>query len=328
MDALSAFGVSLIASFQSMGSWLAAPMEFFSFLGSEDFFLIFMPLIYWSVDAALGIRVGFILMAGIGLNALFKLPLLAPRPYWISANVRGLASETGFGIPSGHAENAPALWGMIAAYYRKVWLWVAAVLLVFVIGVSRLYFGVHFPHDVVAGWALGFLTLWAVLRFWRPVESRVKLMSFWNQIGLALGVSLAMILLGALLVFLARDFVVPSEWVLNATRDGNAAPDPFAASMGGLIIAAATLFGLLAGLAWMARRGRFDASGPLWKRLLRYVLGLVVVMILYLGTKAVFPSGDTLVPASFRFIRYALIGCWVSGGGPWTFARLRLAEIR
>jgi membrane-associated phospholipid phosphatase len=328
MDLLSSFGISFVTAFQSLGSWLVAPMEFFSFLGSENFFLIFMPLIYWSVDARLGIRVGFIMLAGNGLNALFKLPMQAPRPYWVSSNVGGLASETGFGIPSGHAETAAGMWGMIAAYYRKAWLWVAALFLVFAIGLSRLYLGVHFPHDVVVGWALGFLTLWAVVSLWRPVEARVKKMSSWNQIGLAFAVSLAMILLGALLVFLARDFVIPAEWVVNATRDGNAAPDPFTASMQPLITAAAALFGLWSGLAWMARRGRFDAAGPLWKRLVRYLVGLLIVIILYAGTKAIFPSGDTLVPASFRFVRYALVGFWVSGGAPWTFARLHLTEGR
>jgi membrane-associated phospholipid phosphatase len=39
----------------------------------------------------------------------------------------------------------------------------------FFIGLSRLYLGVHFPHDVLVGWALGFITLWAFLGFWEPV---------------------------------------------------------------------------------------------------------------------------------------------------------------
>jgi hypothetical protein len=38
-----------------MGAWLEAPMKFFSFLGSPNFFLIFLPLVYWCMDAALGI---------------------------------------------------------------------------------------------------------------------------------------------------------------------------------------------------------------------------------------------------------------------------------
>jgi len=130
MNPLIALGIWFITAFQSMGTWLEAPMKFFSFLGSPDFFLFFIPLVYWSIDAALGVRVWFILLAGAGLTELFKMALHGPRPYWVSTNVHAMASEPGFGIPSGHAQIGAGFWGMIAAYYRKAWVWVAAVLLV------------------------------------------------------------------------------------------------------------------------------------------------------------------------------------------------------
>lgn len=324
MNPLISFGISFITAFQSMGTWLEAPMKFFSFLGSENFFLIFLPLVYWSIDAALGIRIGFILLAGASLAEFVKMALHGPRPYWVSTNVRAMASDPRFGVPSGHAEIGAGVWGMIAATYRKAWVWVAAVLLVLFIGLSRLYLGVHFPQDVLVGWMLGFLTLWAFVKFWEPVEARVKKMSFWNQIGLGFAVSLAMVLLGTLIIFLSRNFVLPAEWIANATRDGIEAPNPF--SMDGLITSAATLFGLCSGLAWMAPRGGFNASGPLWKRAARFVVGLIGVLVLYAGLKVIFPSGDTFVPYIFRFIRYTFVGFWTSGGAPWTFAKLNLTE--
>jgi len=326
MDPIISFGISFITAFQSIGTWLEAPMKFFSFLNSENFILIFMPLLYWSVDAALGLRVWFIFLAGAGLSQYFKIPIHGPRPYWVSTDVRAFASETSFGIPSGHSEIATGLWGMIAAYYRKTWIWVAAVLLIFFIGISRLYLGVHFPHDVLVGWALGFLTLWAFVKFWEPVEARVKKMSFLSQIGLAFAVSLLMVLLGALLVFLSRNFVLPPEWIANAAQAGAEAPDPFSYSMELLILSAGILFGSCMGLAWMASRGGFSARGPLWKRAARYGVGLIGLLILYAGLKSVFPSGDTFVPYIFRYIRYAVLGFWVSGGAPWIFAKLNLTE--
>ena len=326
MDTLISIGILFVVAFQAMGSWPETPMEFFSFLGSENFFLIFMPLVYWSIDAALGVRLFFISLAGASLNQFFKLPLHGSRPYWVSTNVRAMASETGFGIPSGHAEIAAGLWGMVAAYYRRTWMWIAAVLLVLFIGLSRLYLGVHFPQDVLFGWTLGFLTLWAFVRFWAPIAARVKGMSFWSQVGLAFAVSLLMVLFGALLTFLSRGFVLPGEWFANAARDGVDAPNPFVFSMETLITSAATLFGACIGLAWMARRGGFNASGPLWKRVARFVVGLIGVLVLYAGLKAVFPSGDTFVPHVFRYIRYTFLGFWISGAAPWTFAKLNLTR--
>jgi len=328
MNPLISFGISVITAFQSMGTWLEAPMKFFSFLGSENFFLIFLPLVYWSINAALGIRIGFILFAGASLNQFFKMPMHGSRPYWVSTDVRAMASETGFGVPSGHAEIGAGLWGMIAAYYRKSWIWISAVLLVIFIGMSRLYLGVHFPQDVLIGWMLGFLALWALVKFWEPVEARVKKMSLWNQIGLAFAVSLAMILLGGLILFFSRNFVLPVEWIANATRDGFEAPNPFSFSMETLITSAATLFGLCIGLSWMTSRGGFNASGPLWKRAARYGVGMIGVAILYVGLKAIFPSGDTFVPYIFRYIRYSVLGFWVSGGAPWIFAKFNLTESK
>jgi len=316
MDPLISFGLSFIMAFQSMGTWLEAPMKFFAFLGTPDFFVIFMPLVYWSIDA----------FAGASLNSYFKIPMHGSRPYWVSTDVRALASETGFGIPSGHAQIGAGIWGLIAAYYRKAWAWLAAVLLILLIGLSRLYLGVHFPHDVLVGWMLGFLTLWAFLRLWEPVEARVKVMAFWYQIGLAFAVSLAMVLLGVLLVFLSRNFVLPPEWIANAAQAGADAPNPFVFSMDALVTSAGTLFGLCSGLAWMARHGGFNATGPLWKRVARYVVGLIGVLVFYAGLKAIFPSGDTLVPYIFRYVRYTIVGFWVSGGAPWTFAKLKLSE--
>lgn len=191
---------------------------------------------------------------------------------------------------------------------------------------SQLYLGVHFPHDVLVGWILGFLTLWAFVKFWEPVEARVKKMSLWSQIGLAFAASLGTLLLGVLIFFLSRNFVLPAEWIANAAQAGAEAPAPFAFSMDTLVTSAATLFGLCIGLAWMATRGGFSTSGPLWKRAVCYVVGMIGIAILYAGLKAIFPSGDAFVPYIFRYIRYTVLGFWVSGGAPWTFAKFNLTE--
>jgi membrane-associated phospholipid phosphatase len=323
MDSLISFGIAFITAFQSLGNWLAGPMQFFSFLGSEDFFLLALPLVYWCVDAALGLRIGLILLVGTGLNALFKMAMHGPRPYWVSTNVQGMASETGFGVPSGHSQSAAGIWGTVAAYFRKTWFWVVALLVILMIGLSRLYLGVHFPHDVLLGWTLGFLTLWAFVKYWDPVAAWLKKMTMGNQILVAFAVSLGMILLAALIIYLSRGFIVPQEWIDNAKLSGDP-PNPF--SMDGVFTAAGTLFGLCLGLAWITPRGGFSASGLAWKRALRYVIGLVGVAVFYLGLKLVFPDNDDVVTLVFRYIRYTFVGAWVSAGAPWVFSKLQLAD--
>lgn len=324
MDGFLSSLVAVNAAFQGLGDWLAGPMKFFSFLGSEDFFLIALPLVYWCIDAALGLRIGVMLLASNGLNNLFKMALHGPRPYWVSTDVKGLASETGFGVPSGHSQTAAGVWGIAADGLKRTWAWVAAATVVLLIGLSRLYLGVHFLHDVLIGWLLGGLTLWAFIKYWDTIAARVKKLTMQNQILLAFAVSIGMILLAALIVFLSRGFVIPAEWIANATREGGEAPNPF--SMDGMVTSMGTLFGLFAGVAWLAPRGGFHTSGPAWKRALRYAVGLVGVAVFYLGLKLVFPDGEDLVALVFRYIRYTLVGAWVSAGAPWIFAKLQLAD--
>ena len=59
-------------------------MRFFSFLGSEYFILLVLPVVYWCVDSALGLRVGFFLLFTGGFNDILKMGVRGPRPYWFS----------------------------------------------------------------------------------------------------------------------------------------------------------------------------------------------------------------------------------------------------
>ncbi len=317
-------GIALILAVQNLGAWLEVPMRFFTFLGTENFYLLILPVLYWCVDANLGLRVGVILLFSGSVNEIFKLALHSPRPYWVSAQVKALSSETSFGLPSGHAQNAVNVWGMLASYVGKTWAWVVAVLVAFLIGFSRMYLGVHFGGDVLLGWLIGVVILFAVLRLWDSVGNWVTKKSLAVQAALAFTASLVMILFGAFFVNGLRDYSLPAEWLTNAARASDVLPVPV--SMDTVISSAATLFGLVLGAAWIRQMGGFQASGPVEKRVLRYIVGLVGVAIFWFGLGAVLPRGETLFPLILRFIRYTLVGLWVSGGAPWLFLHFNLAE--
>lgn len=323
MDFLIPFGVNWIIAIQSLGAWLEVPMKFFSFLGTENFFLLILPLIYWCIDANLGIRVGFILLTSNFVNEIFKLMFAGPRPYWVSAKVIPFSAESSFGVPSGHAQNAVGVWGMIASGVRKRWAWGVAIALAFFIGFSRWYLGVHFPHDVFLGWLLGGILLWAFMQFWNPVEAWLKHQNLGAQIFIAFIVSLIVIVLGAVSVGRLDGYTFPAEWRDNALRAGSL---PAPVSIESFITSAGTLFGLAAGVAWLAARGGYQASGPVEKRALRFVVGLIGVMILWRGLALFLPDNADLISYIFRYLRYTLVGFWVSGGAPWLFFRFKLAD--
>lgn len=95
------------------------------------------------------------------LNIALKLFFSKPRPsLWPQ-----LITETSFSFPSGHALGSMVLYGFIA--YELAWhhpkytttIYTLATLLIAAIGLSRLYLGVHWPTDIIAGYGVGFLWL-------------------------------------------------------------------------------------------------------------------------------------------------------------------------
>ncbi len=324
METMIQVGIAFAIWFQGLGGWLEVPMKGFTFLGSEEFFLLALPVFYWCVDTGLGLRMGIVLLINGGLNSILKLAFYGPRPYWVSAQVKALVAETSFGVPSGHAQIATGLWGMMASQIRRPWAWAGAVFLILVIGLSRLYLGAHFLHDVLLGWLFGALVLWGFLWVWDAVAGWVKTKSLGQQIGLAFLLSALMLILGAIAFGAVCDLPLPHEWTVNALAAGaHELPAPI--TLNSVITSAATLFGLLAGLAWMQTQGGFNAEGTVPRRILRLVVGLAGVAILWYGLGAVFPRHEEPVSYTLRYMRYALVGGWISAGGPWVFIRLGLA---
>ncbi len=325
METIWNIGITFIIWLQAMGSWLVAPMKFFTFLGSEEFFLVVLPLVYWCVDASMGMRIGVIVLFTGGINDILKLTFHGPRPYWVSTQVKALAAETSFGVPSGHAQIATGLWGMAAAQIKRRWAWWVAIFVIFMIGISRLYLAVHFPHDVLLGWAIGAFVLWGFLRWWDAIALWAKNKSLGQQIGLAFALSMIMLVIGSLAFGTLRGWVLPAEWMANALQAGSNTP-PAPVTLESTVTSAAVLFGMLAGLAWINSRGGYTASGTLWQRCARFVPGLLGVLILYIGLRIISPSGNAFIPYFLRYVRYALIGLWISAGAPWLFQKLNLAK--
>jgi membrane-associated phospholipid phosphatase len=325
METIFRSGIDFILRLQGLGGWLEIPMKLFSFLGTEDFFMLALPIIYWSVNASAGLRIGAILLLSGSLNDTLKLVLHGPRPYWLTTQLKVLAAETSFGVPSGHAQIAASLWGLAASLLARPWAWAAAVFVIGMIGLSRLYLAVHFPHDVLLGWMLGALVLWAFSRWWDPVAVWAKKKSLGEQIGLAFTLSLAILVCGVFAVASLGGWMMPVDWLANARQAGtDKLPAPV--TLNNAITFAAVLFGMLAGLAWMDSRGGYAADGVMRQRVLRLLPGLAVLLIISFGLRALFPRGESLIPYVLRYLRFALIGLWISAGAPWLFIKLNLAR--
>ena len=325
MNPILDWGIDLIAGLQTSAPWLEVPSRFFSFLGTEEFYLVLLPFLYWCVDVRLGLRIGVILTVSDSLNTFFKFVFHQPRPYWVSDKVKVIRAEVSYGLPSGHAQHAVTFWGTIAAR-GKGWLrWLMAAL-IFLIGFSRIVLAVHFPTDVLAGWVIGGVILWALLKWEAAVIAWFNRFTLSQKIGLAFAASILLIIISlAGLAFVPP--VDPSQWKADVAHAfslalGQAAIHQRATT--GAVGVAGTFFGLVAGAILIFQRGGLDARGPWSKRALRFALGMIAVVILWLGLRMLFPRDASLVSQVLRYLRSALTGFWVAYAAPWVFIKLGL----
>jgi membrane-associated phospholipid phosphatase len=322
------WGVSLILALQGLGDWLIGPMNVITFMGNTEFYLLIMPALYWCWDSRLGFRIAIGLLLSGWLNSILKIAMHDPRPYWYDPQVRLLGgAETSFGLPSGHSQNAAVIWGIVGAHLRRSWGWVVTVALILVIGLSRTYLGVHFPTDVFIGWILGAILLLLFLRLEGAVSARMKRLGTTTQIAILFAISLIAIAIGVLgSSGVGAIWQLPDEWVHNTVAVHPDEPlTPL--SIDNVVLSASVFFGLTGGVI-LYRRG-FDTRGHWTKRLGRYLVGVVGVLILWKGLEALFSllaADGTLLGHVLRYIRYGLIGAWISALGPMVFVRLGLAE--
>lgn len=291
MDPVLAWGLDVIRAFQSAASpALTLVMKVITFGGTEYFYLAALIGVYWCVDRRRGARLAILVLASTALNCWLKTVFAEPRPFDFDPTV-GMAFEATFGFPSNHAQNAAVFWGVAAVLFRGPWRLVMGILPPLLVGISRVYLGVHFPTDVAAGWAIGALIVWLDYRAGDRAESFLSGLRHSLRLAAAAALTLAM--------------------VVSYRQD---------VSMAG------ALFGMAVGLIYFPSAVRFSVGGGFSRRALRYLVGAATVAVVYLGPKLLAAGLEAGGPPLVRFVRYAALGLWVGAGAPWLFARLRLVD--
>ncbi|MBN2044571.1 MAG: phosphatase PAP2 family protein [Anaerolineales bacterium] len=317
--------INLTIWLQGLGDWLDPVMQFFTLLGNEEFYLFVMPVFIWVLDYQLGFKLGVMLLLTTGINDLAKLTFRMPRPYWVDpAAARFSSPAGGYGLPSGHSQTPISIFGLLAAEFNKRWLTIAVIFVVFMIGLSRIYLGEHFYIDVLAGWTIGGIVLFAFIKLAPAVSQWFHQKSFGVKVGAVFAYSIGIILIAAIVVAIPHDYQLPQEWLDNARQAYPDEPiEPL--KLSNVITSAATLFGLALGYFWLDEQGGFNAnSGQWWQRALRFLIGLVGVALFWMGLGEVFPDGENLVSWALRFFRYGLVGVWIAGIAPLIFIKLGL----
>jgi membrane-associated phospholipid phosphatase len=259
-----------------------------NFLGEEDFYLLFLPFLFWCVQKQLAYRLAFLFLFSSYVNQFFKNLFAAPRPYQVDPKLYAPLKTTGYGIPSGHTQSATVTWGYFATQLKTPLWWTLAIALPLLVGIARMYLGDHFPQDVIAGALIGAILVALFAAFQARAAQWLTRASFAMRLALAI--------------------IVPLVLAALALKDSGAA--------------LGALWGFAVGLVLEEEYLRFEPRGEWWKQIAKLVIGLAIALGLRVGIKPLLPEGDV-----FTLARYAVIGFWLSFGAPWVFVKSKLAVM-
>jgi hypothetical protein len=223
------------------------------FGGTLIYLTVFFTL-FWGINKSLARNLLIIYVASNVVNYYGKSIIGRSRPpesNWLLIGASHLST------PSGHAQSSTVFWGFIAIKSKRIIMWILCLSIIVLVGLSRMYLGVHWFGDVLAGWLFGVLILDAMLL----LEPTIK--KFTNKHDNTL-IYLGIAFIG-LIVMILTEVLLPIEYNFG--------------TVGG------QLMGLGIAFALEEKYVNFDVkanSESRWKIILRILIGILIIAVVYL----------------------------------------------
>lgn len=132
-------------------------------LGNPTFLLPFIAVFFWCINKNHAYKIFFsYFFTGAFVHG-FKIVFRIPRPWILNSNIKpvtiALPAATGYSFPSGHAQGSSSIFLAFAHWSKQKFLKVISYIIVALVITSRMYLGVHTPHDVFASLIVTLLIL-------------------------------------------------------------------------------------------------------------------------------------------------------------------------
>jgi membrane-associated phospholipid phosphatase len=283
------FDPELTNVFRDLLPWAGSFFRAITELGSELFFVTIILIGYWAFWKREAILTAIVLLISVCTNFWLKVAIANPRPdastYWYEG-----VSESNYSTPSGHSQNSASLFGWIGVRAKRWWTLIISAAIITLVGLSRIYLGLHYLGDVLLGWGLGILTVLILFFAEKPLTQFLS--KYKDEY-----------ILGGLIVFgfaatLVTTVLVPPSTIPLGDNFG---------ALGGLLVG----FGL--GLLLERKFVNFEVephNGERWRLVLRVVLGLILVIGIMVGLSPILVTTDLWL-RMLRYILVAFVGTFV-----------------
>jgi membrane-associated phospholipid phosphatase len=287
-----------------------------TFVGQIEGYILVVTLIYVIFDKTLAVRLAVLVLLTMCLNHVLKIIIKNPRPFvlegtyrqkWAVSTENAKALATEYSTPSGHAMAGSAFYSYLYASIENRFIAVIAVIAILSTGLSRPYLGVHYPGDILIGWAIGFPVALLAMRRADQISNGWNKLSYKNQVGIVVASSLVL-------------------WLATIAINGWRIDGQSRAFLGYL----GFLTGVILGRPIELSAVNFDpkSSGPLAK-VLRFAISIVMVLAAVILLDKVFSAiaGDySVMGYMLQYVRYVIAGVVNIFVAPLLFTKIGLAE--
>lgn len=264
-------------------------VSFFAFAGTESFYILVIPLVYWCISKTIGFRFLYIVLGSLYVNMWIKASFPVKRPIGVEGinsifieSAQEVSQFPNDSFPSGHAQGASTFWGYLSYQIRNTAFWIFAGLMILFTALSRLYSGLHWPTDVIGGILFGIILL----------------------------------IVGIILTPVIESLTRPFQWTLAIIFPIVMVVlfhEPEGIKISGILLGA--------GIGYLLEQDflRMNLHAQVWRKAIAYIIGITGLLLIQRGLKLVFP--ETLL---WDFIRYSCIGIWATLIAPYIFVISRL----
>ena len=257
---------------------LDAVMEGVTFFAEPAPLAAIFCAIYWCLNKKSGRYLAFALGVTLCLNGIlkdiFRVERIFNRPGFEETGIVSHRTETatGYSFPSGHTQTAATFWGGVFMLTKRPAVRVLTSVLVVAVGFSRVYLGVHYPLDSLAGLISGAAVAVFMHQIMIVRENRALMV--------------LVCLVAAVLAFLTG--------VSDNTFTG-----------------AGLLLGVLSGSLFEERFVRFETGKkPFFHMAFRYIAGMVFVAAVYLLSSALLPDTMAANAIKYAIIAFLIVGLY------------------